>query len=414
MAVRSPRPRHVQSSRLTTHDSRLKRRSSRRERGISIIGVLVFILVISILLSGAASLSVSHQERAVVDSSYAAALDAAEDGVNYELNKISQDPSKADGLPGYSYTTPTGTVKVYCTNRDGTSPWTSGNPLYVVSTGVVGRVSRTVKVASKGYLPDAKYAIYASTNVSLTGSPTVDGDVGTNGSISFTGNPTVTGSVYLNGPNATETGGSGIPKVVEPQPVVYPTTDQVAMAMFPQGGLPWLATHNDNTYAQPAIVGNTISLSGRGSVTLPGPGNYYLTSISLSGGSTIHVDNTNGPVNIWIGPDGGAASVNLSGNGGIASTITDGTNPVHIYLGSGDSFSMSGTPDVDALIYAVNNGAPYSSVSMSGNPTIVGQVIADTVSISGHPTVNYVPEGTQAGSYSYYGYDNAWTEVNPR
>src|SRR5207248_3349236 len=83
--------------------------------------------------------------RAGVESDYASALSLAEAGVNYELRKISADPTVADqvvaGAPtGVTYAFGAGKYRVYCMNKDGSTPWTVPNYLYVVSTGTLNGV----------------------------------------------------------------------------------------------------------------------------------------------------------------------------------------------------------------------------------------------------------------------------------
>ena len=116
-----------------------------QSRGVVIIGVLFFILITSIMLMGIGTFAVSHQTRVKVDASYAMAIDLAEAGVDYEFRKISLSTANPDQYPGTAYNLGTGTYTVYCTNKDGTTPWTVGNYLSVVSTGTVDGVSRTVK-----------------------------------------------------------------------------------------------------------------------------------------------------------------------------------------------------------------------------------------------------------------------------
>ena len=83
---------------------------------------------------------------------------------------------------------------------------------------------------------------------------------GTNSKIDMSSHPTINGSVYFNGPNAGWYSGSpsGYTTVTQPKPVLWSTVDQIANEMFPSGGLTWLATHNDNASASPAIVSSSI------------------------------------------------------------------------------------------------------------------------------------------------------------
>src|SRR5579862_4596628 len=58
---------------------------ARRQRGGVFIAVLAFVLIISIVIAGMATLSTSHYARSYTESDYNAALSLAEAGLNYEL-----------------------------------------------------------------------------------------------------------------------------------------------------------------------------------------------------------------------------------------------------------------------------------------------------------------------------------------
>src|SRR6185295_10035869 len=99
----------------------------------------------------------------------------------------------------------------------------------------------------------------------------------------FNGSPNIHGNnIYFDGPDSGWTGGvsSGYNVIYRTKKIIWPTVAEEAYRLFPNsggtapGGLTYLATHNDNASA--GIVGNSIT----GSKTL-GPGNYYVTNISL-------------------------------------------------------------------------------------------------------------------------------------
>ena len=285
-----------------------------RRRGAILISVLAFTVVTSVLLAGIASCTISSISRAYTESYYTAALDIAEAGVNTEIRKISVNASNVDQFnsstgQGVTYSFGNGSYTIYCTNVDGSTPWIAPNDLYILCTGTLNGVSRSVKVMCKGASNAAKgkYAIYTidSTNNFDGSAMNITGDLGTNALLSFNGSPGITGAIYFNGyPSANWSGADPgtYSEYRNSQPIVWPTIDQIANAAFPAGGLTYLATHNDNARARPAIVGNSITTT----TTLVGPGNYYLTNINLTGQNVISLDNTNGAVNIWIGPSGGS------------------------------------------------------------------------------------------------------------
>src|SRR5258708_6342782 len=106
-------------SQLRTTDYRLPRtltvvRRWRSAHGMAIIAVLFFILITSILLMGVGTYAVSHQTRVTVDAKYAAAMDIAEAGVDYEFRKLTMSTAYPDQYPGTSYPLGNGAFSVYC------------------------------------------------------------------------------------------------------------------------------------------------------------------------------------------------------------------------------------------------------------------------------------------------------------
>jgi len=379
--------------------------------GFALITALYMILIVSILLLGIGFLTTAHQERATMDARFSGALNLAEAAVNYEFRKISNDPTQADLAPT-TYAVSQGTFTVWCTNRDGSTPWDPANYLYVLATGNYKGVTRTIKVSGKGFYPSNRFAIYTmmGTSVFRGSAITITGDIGTNGYFDFSGTPTVIGSVFFDGPNAGWYNGSnpgGYNVITYPRPLSWPTIDDIANRMFPNGGMAWLATHNDNASA--GITNNSITSS----ITL-GPGNYYVTNINLKGNDQIYFNNANGPINLWVGPEGGTGTCNF--RGGTAAVSMSKTPNVHIYVATTSGINLAGNQEIDACIYAYNkdsSGNAYGYVTNSGNPITNGQIIANKMDINGNITINFVPGLAQPSSYSYYGFDNSWLETTP-
>jgi len=393
-----------------------------RQQGGTIIGVLFTILIISILLMSVGQFAVSHQTRANVDANYAAAIDLAEAGVNYEFRKISVDPDQADQYPGETYSLGNGTFTVYCMNRDGTTPWVAPNNLYVVATGTVNGVSRTIRVSSKGYSITPDFAVFAVQSGTFNGGAmTVNGDVGTNGTFLFNGHPGVNGDVVFNGPGSgwqgSDPGGYNV--TYNPDPISWPTVDEIANEQFPSGGLTWLSTHNDNAMCS-NIVNNQIIANGSTTVTLRGKAggaNYYLTRMIFNGNAKIVFDNSAGPITIWLGPSGGNGTCTFNGGNATVKMDADPTKACRIYSALTSTFTINGNNRLDAGIYAYNkysNGNTYGTVINNGNPTIYGSIITKTITLNGNPTINHVPGFFGGSADGYYGYDNSWVEIQGR
>ena len=410
--------------RPTTPTTFKRQKRPSNKRGAVLISALVFVVVISMLLAGIGTLSVSHYSRVKVDLDFSTVLNIAEAGANYEFNKISKSSSSGDPkgfTNGVTYPFGAGTYTVYVTNRDGTV-WTPGNLLYVVSTGTLNGVTRTVKISGRPYSDNISnnYAVYGVSSVSNNGNNFVNGDLGSNGNISLIGNSTVTGSVFANGPSASWSASgpsTGNTVTYGSNPVIWPTVDSIANRLF-TGGLNYLSSHNDNSLGNINRNGSVsplvlnISTSGNGSVNFygkPGGANYFLQSISMSGNWVVNFDNTNGPINLWFGPSGSAGGISMSGGKAFESPITNPANVVKIYVATTGGFNLNGGSEVDCSIYAYNDGA--GSVSVSGNGQYNGSVVARDVSMSGSQSV------TAAGTFgipgpTYYGYDDNWSEQN--
>lgn len=397
-----------------------------RQRGGVIIGVLFFLLVVSILLMGIGSYAVSHQNRAHSDALYANAIYLAEAGVNYEFRKISLDVNQADKTP-LTVNQPFGAANtsftVQCVNRGTTTPWSGpGTSLDVLATGTVSGVSRTIRVSAKGYSQVADFAVFAVQSGTFNGSAmNVYGDVGTNGTFNFNGRPGVTGNVVFNGPGSNWQGADpgGYNVVHNPDPILWPTVDEIANERFPAGGLAWLATHNDNALCS-SISNNQIVANGNTTVTLRGKAggaNYYLTRMVFNGNAKIVFDNTNGPINIWLGPSGGTGTVAFNGGNATIKMDEDPSKACRIYSALTSNFTINGNNRLDAGIYAYNrasNGATYGTVVNNGNPTVYGSILSKTVTLNGNPTIRHVPGYFSGSGTGYYGFDNSWVEINGR
>jgi hypothetical protein len=391
--------------------ARFSSRSSHGARGFALISVLVFILIIATLLSGMGMFAASHHARAHVDSDWTAALSLAEAGANYEFRKLSLNQNDPDQYPGATQTWGGGSFTVWCANRDGTMPWTNRSELLVFSRGTVDGVTRTVKVAVKGYHAPGNYAIYGTDNISTFNGTAVlvNGDIGTNDQLRFTGSPQINGGIYFNGPDAGWVGGmpGGYTEFHDTKRYEWPTVSQVANSQFP-GGLVYLATHNDNSRAIPPITGNTIN----NSVTLTA-GNYYITNMNLTGSKAITFDNRLGPVNIWIGPEGGTNVARFRGGSAAVRVNVDPEKAPRIYVATRGGIDLGGNIAMDALVYAVNRdvtGNTFGHVENSGNPTINGQLIGDDVDLNGNITVNFYTHLMRPTTFGYYGFDNLWQE----
>ena len=391
--------------------------SRRTRRGFTIITVLIFILVITILLSGIGMFAVSGQTRVHVDSDAATAINIAEAGANWEFRKLAFDQTNPDQYPGATVNFGGGTFTVWCANSDGTVPWNTNYPnskeLLIFSRGTYDGVTRTIKVSVKGFHYDRRYAIYGTEQIStLNGqSVIIRGDIGTNDQLQFTGSPQIIGGgIFFNGPDAGWVGTTptGYTVTWDIKPYLWPTVSEIAMEMFPQGGLTYLATNNDNAKAIPPILGNTITTS----TVLPA-GNYYLTRVHLTGSRAITFDNRFGPINVWIGPEGGPDIAMWRGGTAAVAIDVDPTKAPRVWVATRGGIDLGGNQRFDGLVYAVNRdplGDTYGHIENSGNPFINGQLIADDVDLNGNAQINFVVNLVFPYTFGYYGLNDLWEE----
>jgi len=409
----------------------------RHRRGGILISALVFSVIIAFLLAGIGTFTVSHLSRESTEASYTSALDIAEAGVDYELRKISSNPSNADQYnattqSGVTYTLGNGTYTVFCENTDGTTPWVAPNDMYLFSTGTLNGVSRTVRVAVKG-MYKFHYTLFAQQKATITGPATIGPDIGTNGVVSIS-NTTVQGTVVFNNdPSLTPQWSGGSPGSTKYQcyanPVVWPTVLNIALQQFPvssypPGGLSYIASNNDNNLITPAgVLTNGTQISTNASTTItfygkPGGANYYLTLWNMNANpNNIVLDNTNGPINIWLGPFESSSSNLWTFNNttNITQKSTDLANGCRIYVATKTAIKFNGKTTLDAGIYCYNKdlstGAEFGDFEKTGGASIGGstQIIAPIIGMTGSTSFNEVSLFQQP---DYYGTNNLWMEIN--
>ena len=122
----------------------------------------------------------------------------------------------------------------------------------------------------------------------------------------------------------------------------------------------------------------TIALSGQ-TMTINGPGSFRASSLSLSGPSVLFIDNSRGPVTLYL-----TAGLAVSGQ---AKIVTADTNPEHfaIYVASTNLVSLtSGGPTFYGVVYA-----PTSSLVIQSSANFYGAFVGQDVSMSSSARVHY-------------------------
>ncbi len=405
----------------------LHTRPRRRYNGGILLSVLIMAVVIATILAGLGTLIVSYYSRVNTESMYAGAINLADAGVNYELRRINENVSNAD-LQGT--TTPAGstvslgagTFSVYCTMMNGATWDKATVPFIIHSTGTDGASSRIVTITATGSSPiSGNLGIFSVNGAISTGPGTIVGNVGTDGDINVSGSLTISGTVYFYGSSA---GWNPIPSntytsVSSPTAVTWPTTANVALSNFPStgatapGGFSYLSVHNDNALASPPITGDTINLSS-GSITLNGKAggaNYYITSLSMSGPSTLSFNNSAGPITVWQGPIGGNGTFKRSGGSAVVSMASDPSKAVRFYVATTNGITLTGASELDAGVYNITGGSILTK--LTGPSAIDGQVICDSLSMTGGSTLNATSGYFSPNLATPYQYsDGTWQEAN--
>lgn len=241
------------------------------------------------------------------------------------------------------------------------------------------------------------------------------GNVGVNSLLNINGHPAINGTIYFNGANAgwAGTASTGYTTVTNSKVVIWDTVSNIASNLFPSGGLTWLSTHNDNNLATPALTSLNLSLNSKDVQTFVGKAggaNYYLNSISCTGQSEIRFDNTNGPITLWLGPDGSSGSFTMRGGSATIKASTDPTKTVKIYVALNSSISFAGNSQLDAGIYTVTGRG--TTVTFNGTMAYYGSAITDIFTTSGNPTFNYVDCGFTPLTIDHYARTNTWSDPN--
>jgi hypothetical protein len=145
--------------------------------------------------------------------------------------------------------------------------------------------------------------------------------------------------------------------------------------ILPPGHYQAITVANNGTYI----------LQGNGSSTDPAV--YVFEGINLTGGAILEVDNTQGPVIVYVnGP------VNLQGSSGVQGNLHHHTGNVNaspldlrIYATAAcDILNFHGNPECYAAIYA-----PQSHVWLHGNVAVNGAIVGQTIQVNGNPDVHY-------------------------
>ena len=229
-----------------------------------------------------------------------------------------------------------------------------------------------------------------------------DGDIGSNTGITLKGNSHIGGNgnvfskpggtnvVATGAPNVTVSGNLNINGAASNFPALDPshinqylTNDPVKLAPVP--GAPSGSADLGSTLNMAG--NNVVSLSAKqarlpdGTMVATSSGSFVVNSVAISGNAKITVDPSYGPVNLYVQGSGSNAGIALTGN-----SVTGVARPgdFRIWYAGGGPTKIAGNGNFRGVIYA-----PNSDFSQTGNGTLYGAIIANSITFGGNATFHF-------------------------
>jgi hypothetical protein len=362
------------------------------EKGMILVLVLTFLAIISLL--GATAVIVTTTD-IKIGGIYKASVQAFYDanaGVNYAIARIEDGlANNTLALAGSSVTVNyTAPADFYFDNITTLTQVGATNKYSFQATGHSGNASSTIQVViardslfqygafGEKELDLEKGGAVYSYDSSVTPNPmpadsTDEADVSSNEKVYVDKDTYIDGDVELGddgaGTEAVYTA-SGTPTIigdivdvdrVDPDPLGAIGGDLA-------NDFKTYSTNNNNASAKPPIDGNAISLDKDDTMTFTA-GNYYLTSIKLKKNSTLVIDTTDGPVNIYLTGD-----AKFDAKKGSSIETTGNPTGLTIYSDSTKKIDFKDTA-FKGTIYA-----PYADIDVNG-AVVYGMIWAKKVDI---------------------------------
>ena len=439
----------------------MKTKSTKSRAGSVLVLVLILTSVLLVIAGAVLSTITLEYTHSIRSTTWNESLFVAEGGVDLAWNALNLQSSDTNAWSGWTPSTVSSTNHsiTLSLTADGTNTTSIGsftvnayqvtNDWVIVSTGTcqapntsLTNISRQVEIRltpgspftfgllAKGNIQfngnNVIVDSYNSTDtanfpsgqyVVLTATPdphaNLKGNVGTDGVSLNAGNGNVYGDLWVgvngvisSGPQAYVTGSQNtglqadIPDATGPAKTIASST-----AWTPSG------TTVDASTGWPTTTGSQIAVT---TTTTLGPGDYNISSISLSGGSTkkLTLDSRTGNIRLYVSGD-----ISLAGSASIQILGTNTTHTVKIWVvgnvavaGNG-VVSPSNTVPSDLVIYAKTPTSGTKTVSMDGNAafkgaiyapghaysiggaghtgTVYGSVVANTITMGGNANFHY-------------------------
>jgi len=368
------------------------------ERGMVLVTSLLFLAILSVAgttayLTASNELTISGNYRVSRQAFY-----DADAGVAYVLAKIEEGLANnslalsgstvnvdypAPSGAGFSFDTVTTLTQVITGYRFQVTGNAGGGKttLEVVferdpamQYGVFG--DEAVDMKSSGHV----YSYDSGTTPNPAASDTThEGDVGSNKKVIVHNGTDIDGNIGL----GEDAGGTDAVLAATGTPIIYGAPQDVSRVnpdpLGAVGGslaatFTAVAASNDNASAGASagdtdtISGNTISLGNGDQITLTA-GDYYLTDITLNNGSTLVVDTSGGPVNIYL-------SGALEAKNGSGINVSGVPTNFSIFSNSTSSIVFKHNSSFKGTVYA-----PYAGIEMKNGSDTFGILWGKTVDI---------------------------------
>jgi Tfp pilus assembly protein PilX len=383
------------------------------ERGIS-TGVVLMVLFIIFVIAGALTgMSVSHLGAVSQQTRDNQAYYAAQAGVAAAENQLlaapsyngvliaaTPSPSPLPGNNGYCAVTvfPAGTT----VQAGGQNVIVPTGVSFILATGydATQKTQRQIgAMVTSQSIPN--YAVYGINSLTFDGNAVVDSFNSDNGAygggnvitspngVTVATNGSQSGAITLHGANNTidanvELGAGGnVSTGVSGSGVAGTVTVQTSNPTFPVPDPPTPSPLSGPTQGAISSSGSygpgiydSLSLSGKSSVTLSAGTYYFPNGISMAGQAQINV--SSGPVKIYVG-----SSMDAEGNGFVNTTNV----PLNLQIFGTSTLStvkLAGNAQSYLTLYA-----PTADVTTVGNGNILGAVLGLTVESKGNGAIHY-------------------------
>jgi hypothetical protein len=412
---------------------RIALRLRRGEDGLAVPTVLAMVMIATAFVAITITASVTSERGSVRDSRSKSALSSADAGLSVALLRQNRYQTSSANpciiLSGSTLTTGPAAGDGWCPAITGTvggvgysyrvSPANGVSPITMVSTSTNNGVVRKTAVGASpqtGSSMLAEEPVIGQNNFTLSGNPSIEVNVGTNGSVELGGSSSICGNIRHGvGHYANFAGSSGqcpgnviteenriVPPIVLPAGITTTNSNgRLVACTAPNtpssdcGKDTYSKSRSSTTPWDP--VTRSINIGSNATMTIGG-GDYFICQLNMDNGDMIMPAGANvrfffdTPENCGI-PSGGS-QISMNGNAKIQST---GFDPAHGVFNL-PGFYVQGSPNIPTTVTLGGNSgtnefivyAPQSDITLQGNSTVFGYMAGKTLTMSGNPTISSI------------------------